>query len=99
MIWTVLTFVFGTTTLIFGYTTYNLYNKVVFYQEWYDNFGSVVEEIYNQLKALDRNGAFEAEDEVGMFFDALREMMKELFKLGFYEQEQVESDFPDETES
>lgn len=93
MIWTILTFVFGTTTLVFGYTTYNLYNKVVFYQEWYDNFASVAEEIYTQLKALDESGAMEADDEVGAFFDALRRMMKELFKLGFYEEEKIESEF------
>jgi hypothetical protein len=70
-----------------------LFNKVEFYQEWYDNLGSTVEEIYNQLKRLDESGAFEAEDEVGVFFDALRDMMKELFKLGFYNEEKVEDDF------
>lgn len=93
MIWIILTFVFGTTTLVLGYTTYNLYSKVEFYQEWYDNLASVTEEIYTQLKALDESGAMEADDEVGAFFDALRQMMKELFKLGFYDEEQVESDF------
>lgn len=91
--WIILTFVFGTTTILFSYTTYNLYNKVSFYQEWYDNLATTVEEVYNQLKRLDDNGAFEAEDEVGMFFDALRDMMKDLFKLGFYEKEKVEGDF------
>jgi hypothetical protein len=70
-----------------------LYSKVEFYQNWYDKLGSTVEEIYNQLKRLDDNGAFEAEDEVGVFFDALRDMMKELFKLGFYNEEKVENDF------
>ena len=94
MIWQILTFVFGTLAVVLSYTTYNLYSKVVFYQDWYDNFGSYVEEIYKQLKALDESGAMEADDEVGMFFSALRQMMKELFKLGFYDQEQVEDDFP-----
>ena len=91
--WFILTLIFGTTTLVFGYTTYNLYNKVEFYQEWYDKFASITEEIYQQLKQLDDSGAFESEDEVGMFFDALREMMKQLFKLGFYDEEEVENDF------
>lgn len=96
MIWIVLTCVFGTSTLILGYTTYNLYNKVNFYQEWYSNFAEVVKEIHNQLKALDDSGAMEADDEVGMFFSALRQMMKQLFKLGFYEEEQVEQNFPEQ---
>ena len=91
--WFILTLVFGTTTLVFGYTTYNLYNKVEFYQEWYDKFASIIEEIYQQLKQLDDSGAFESEDEVGMFFDALRDMMKQLFKLVFYDEEKVENDF------
>lgn len=93
MIWIILTAIFGTSTVVLGYTTYNLYSKVTFYQQWYDNLASVVEEVYTQLKALDESGAMEADDEVGSFFDALREMMKELFKLGFYDEEQVESDF------
>lgn len=91
--WVFFTILFGTTTILFAYTTYNLYNKVEFYQEWYDNLGNTVEEIYQQLQRLDESGAFEAEDEVGIFFDALREMMKELFKLGFYNDEKVENDF------
>lgn len=88
-----LTFLFATTTFILGYTTYNLYNKVQFYQQWYDNFAATVEEIYNQLKILDESGAMEADDEVGVFFSALRDMMKELFKLGFYGEEEVEENF------
>ena len=91
--WIILTAFFGTTTVVFAYTTYNLYNKVEFYQEWYDNLGDTVEKMYSQLKALDENGAMEADDEVGFFFDSLREMMKELFKLGFYNEEQVDKDF------
>lgn len=91
--WIFLTIFFGTTTLVFAYTTYNLYNKVTFYQEWYDKLAVTVENIYDQLKRLDDNGAFESEDEVGMFFDALRDMMKELFKLGFYDEDKVNEDF------
>ena len=94
MIWQVLTFTFGTTTFVLAYVTWNLYNKVTFYQDWYDNFGEVIEEIYTQLKQLDQSGAMEADDEVGAFFEALRGMMKQLFQLGFYEQEEVEEDFP-----
>lgn len=79
---------------ILGYTTYNLYSKVTFYQQWYDNLASTVEEIYNQLSQLDQSGAFEANDEVGVFFSTLREMMKELFKLGFYDSKQIDNEFP-----
>ena len=95
MTWIVLTFVFGALTLVLSYTTYNLYSKVRFYQQWYDNLATTVEEVYNQLKRLDDSGAMEADDEVGLFFEALRDMMKELFKLGFYPEEQVEEDLPD----
>lgn len=94
MITTILLIISVVLNALLGYTTYNLYTKVTFYQQWYDNFASTVEEIYNQLKRMDRNGAMEADDEVGAFFSALREMMKELFKLGFYAEEQVEDEFP-----
>jgi hypothetical protein len=94
MIWQVLSGLFFLTTIIFGYTTYNLYNKVTFYQQWYDNLASTVEEIYNQLQRLDQSGAYESNDEVGVFFSALKQMMKELFKLGFYDEGEVEESFP-----
>lgn len=97
MVWQILTFVFGIATIILGYTTYNLYNKVGFYQDWYDNLGTTVEQIYSQLKRLDDSGAMEADDQVGVFFEALRDMMKELFKLGFYNEEKVENDFPEQS--
>lgn len=96
MVWIILTFVFGTLTAVLGYTTWNLYNKVQFYQQWYDNLATTIEEVYNQLKRLDDSGAMEADDQVGFFFSALRDMMKELFKLGFYPEEKVEDDFPDQ---
>lgn len=94
MIWQILTFTFGTISLVLGYTTWNLYSKVSLYEQWYDNFAGIVEEIYKQLTILDDSGAMRADDEIGDFYSALRQMLKQLFKLGFYEEEEVENEFP-----
>jgi hypothetical protein len=40
-----------------------------------------INEMYSVLKAIDRRGSFEADDEVGYFFKSLKEMVEELKKL------------------
>lgn len=79
--------------LVLLYVSYTLYKKVVFYERWYENLSVTVENIYENLKTMDVSGAMEADDEVGVFFDALRGMFTELFAMGFYDDEKIKSDF------
>jgi hypothetical protein len=72
------------------YVNFVLYRKVAFYEEWYEQFASNVEAILINLQRMDALGAMESDDEVGYFFEALKELMVELFDMGFYDQERVD---------
>ena len=85
---------FALTTLVFAYTTFAQFRKVEVYERWYSELAPIVQQIYKQLKKLDKNDAFEAGDELSVFFYSLRQMMKKLMKFGFYEDAKVEEDFP-----
>jgi hypothetical protein len=42
---------------------------------------NTINEMYSVMKAIDRRGSFEADDEVGYFFKSLKEMVEELKKI------------------
>jgi methionine synthase II (cobalamin-independent) len=59
---------------------WNLLTKVekyeednLFKEEYIQKLKDLVEGSYNRIKQLDTNGAFEADDEVGYFFNSLKE--------------------------
>lgn len=49
--------------------------EYIFYME------NTINNMYSAMKAIDRRGSFEADDEVGYFFKSLKEMIEELKKL------------------
>tara|TARA_Y100000361_G_scaffold64019_1_gene56244 strand:- start:2203 stop:2475 length:273 start_codon:yes stop_codon:yes gene_type:complete len=73
--------------IIFGcsYVIWNLNSKVTTYeaqieeyQEWIDSFTETVEDVDDKLKQIDNNGTFEADDEVGTFFQTLKILMGQI---------------------
>lgn len=72
------------------YANYQMYRKIVFFEQWYENFAEVVETIYENMKMMDERGVMENDDNFGMFFEAMKNMMLELFSMGFYEPEDLE---------
>lgn len=72
------------------YANFQLYKKVVFFENWYENFANVVEQIYENMQVMDERGVMESDDEFAMFFEAMRDMMIELFSMGFYTPEEIE---------
>lgn len=69
-----------------------MYRKVSYYEQWYQQFATRVKHMRQELYRIDSLGAFRADDEVGYFFEALKRMSMELFKMGFFE------DMPEEPE-
>jgi hypothetical protein len=63
-----------------------MYGKVSYYEEWYVGFAETVKQMRHELHRIDKLGAFQADDEVGYFFEALKEMCTELFKMGFFDE-------------
>ena len=73
--------------IIFGcvYVIWNLNSKVIIYEEqieeyetWIDSFTDTVEEVDKKLKDIDSKGTFEADDEVGTFFQTLKILMSQI---------------------
>lgn len=73
------------------YANYQMYRKILFFEQWYENFAEIVENIYENMKMMDERGVMEEDDNFGMFFEAMKNMMMELFSMGFYEPEDLEN--------
>lgn len=78
MITTLLISVLGTSVVLLGFTTYNLLKKnekqediVVGYLTYLDRLSRTIEISDKKLKELDRGGAFQADDEVGVIFKSI----------------------------
>tara|TARA_Y100000004_G_C8722369_1_gene330668 strand:- start:331 stop:603 length:273 start_codon:yes stop_codon:yes gene_type:complete len=68
-----------------GYVIWNLNSKVTTYEEqieeyqlWIDSFTDTVEDVDKKLKDIDSKGTFEADDEVGTFFQTLKILMGQI---------------------
>jgi|TARA_B100000287_G_scaffold251632_1_gene236420 hypothetical protein len=71
MVYTILTFVFGITTLGFGYATFNLMRKHEQVEDWVIALQNRVGNVVTEMKEIDEKGIFEADDEVGSVFKQL----------------------------
>ena len=80
----------GVLVVIFGFTTFNLLHKnekqediLIGYLDYLDKMSKVIEASDKKLKEIDQSGAFKSDDEVGQFFDSIKEIQNILndFKL------------------
>jgi hypothetical protein len=60
------------------------------------NINNTIETINHQLKLIDDKGHFEADDEVGFFFDEIKQLGKQLEEL--FETEEVDDDTQEKKE-
>lgn len=77
--------ILSVSTLVFGYTTYNLLRKNETLEDDLNEADSVMVSIYDRLsdaykrmKDVDRLGSFEADDESGFIFENIRTILEEL---------------------
>ena len=71
----------GISTSFLGVLIFYALRRINNYEEIILNINGKVELINNQLKIIDKNGHFEADDEVGFFFEEIKELNKELQQL------------------
>tara|TARA_A100001011_G_scaffold352774_1_gene393797 strand:+ start:612 stop:908 length:297 start_codon:yes stop_codon:yes gene_type:complete len=71
----------GITISFLGVLIFYALRRINNYEEIILNINGKVELINNQLKVIDKNGHFEADDEVGFFFEEIKELNKELQQL------------------
>ena len=73
--------IYGLLTIIIltlGWTTFNLTRKVERLETWIEGYVDRINETQTTLKEIDAKGNFEADDEVGVIFQAIKEAVDEL---------------------
>ena len=78
MIWEILTFVFGATTIAGIYSSWNLMKKQELTEDWLVALENRLSKIINDTKEIDQKGMFEADDEVGTIFEQINSMITTL---------------------
>ena len=70
--------ILGLVAITLGWTTFNLTRKVERLETWVENYAQRVIRTQQTLKEIDNRGNFEADDEVGVIFDSIKETIDEL---------------------
>ena len=68
----------GVLLVIEGYIIWNLFRKTELLETWVEDFTQSIETVQNELKKIDSTGHFESDDEVGFFFEQLKNIQKML---------------------
>ena len=63
-----------------GYVIWNLNTKQEMLEDWIEDFIQSVEKVNFDLKQIDYKGSFEADDETGIIFDEIKNIIKQLDK-------------------
>ena len=88
MIFQILCAVLSATSLFLTLLVYYSLKRITMYEEIILQINDKIEYVNSQLKLIDEKGTFEADDEVGFFFQELKEIGKLLDNLF----EEVEDD-------
>jgi len=70
--------ILGILFVITSYTTFNQFRKVERLETWIEEYAQRVKDTQKTLKEIDDKGNFEADDEVGVIFDSIKETIDEL---------------------
>jgi hypothetical protein len=93
MMYTLIISILSVMVVILGFTTFNLLRKnekaediLVGYLDYLDKMSKVIEVADARLKKIDHRGTFQSDDEVGFFFDQIKNLQEILneFKLRRY---------------
>lgn len=75
--------ILGVAVVILGYTTFNLLRKnetaediVIGYLQYLDQISRVIEVSDEKLKKLDYKGSFKSDDEIGFFFEQVKQIQE-----------------------
>lgn len=81
MLHTILLILFGILASFFGMISFYSLRKINQYESIILNFNNRTEFIKEQLKLIDDKGHFEADDEVGFFFEEIKLLSSDLEEL------------------
>ena len=74
----ILEIILGLLVITLGWTTFNLTRKVERLETWVENYAQRVIDTQDTLKEIDDKGSFEADDEIGVVFQSIKETIDEL---------------------
>ena len=81
MLHTIITILLGVIASISGVITFYALKRINNYEAIILNINDTIENIKHQLKLIDDKGHFESDDEVGFFFDGIKQLGKQLEEL------------------
>ena len=74
----ILEIILGLVVITLGWTTFNLTRKVERLETWIESYAQRVIDTQDTLKEIDDKGSFEADDEIGVVFQSIKETIDEL---------------------
>ena len=88
----IITIILGIVATFFGVVTFYALRRINSYENIILNISNTVESIKLQLKVIDDKGTFESDDEVGFFFEEIKQLGKDLDNLFETEVEENEKE-------
>ena len=73
--------ILGILATFFGVISFYALRRINAYEQIILNFNNTIDTIKQQLKIIDDKGHFEADDEIGFFFDEIKQLGQELDNL------------------
>ena len=98
MLYIITTILFVILAIFFAIISFYALRRINEYENIILNINNTIESINRQLKLIDDKGHFEADDEVGFFFDELKQLGKQLEELFETETEEVYDDTQEKKE-
>ena len=81
MLHNIITVLLGVSTLFLGVVSFYALKRINTYEKIILNVNNTIDLIKHQLKIIDEKGHFEADDEVGFFFEEMKQLGQELDNL------------------
>ena len=92
MLHLIITIILGIVATFFGVVTFYALRRINSYENIILNISNTVESIKLQLKVIDDKGTFESDDEVGFFFQEVKQLGEDLDNLFETEVEENEKE-------
>ena len=70
--------ILGIISLTLSYVVFNLTRKVERLETWVEDYAQRIQDTKQVLDELDNKGTFQADDEIGVVFTAIKETVEEL---------------------
>ena len=92
MLHLIITIILGIVATFLGVVTFYALRRINSYENIILNISNTIESIKLQLKVIDDKGTFESDDEVGFFFQEIKQLGKDLDNLFETEVEENEKE-------